>query len=397
MDENIVQTTQPKKKKKTAKIVLIVLSCIFFLAAAIIPVVVFTTKKSGVRTEEMEVGNFLMRHVIDGDNEYYEVVRYIGSKDTAEEYDPDDYLDYVPNDDLYIVKVPADVNGVPVTTILSGAFDASVRGINAEIDIIEIETKETAGGALMGVSTIESDAFYGCTNLVKFEVPETVEKIGSSAFANSGLTTLVVYDASTLSFEDGALSGATQLTALDIKGASNGFVSTDMNIGSDTIERVEISGDNVHVGVGAFNELSRLHTLSVYNYSNLIIDDSNLGDSSQITTLNIYHAEDNLTYEFMSKFSTLSASLTTINIDSGINVLESNALSHFPRLQYVTFEEGSTVDLNVLGNNSFAGQIFYMFDAVENDEVATTATEQSDLYAIAFTNSTGKSTLSNRS
>lgn len=74
--------------------------------------------------------------------------------------------------------IPAQVQGYPVLSIGSAAFENNrlLRGVT----IAE------------GIRSIDTHAFAGCEGLRKVDLPETLTDIGEGAFANSGLTELVI-------------------------------------------------------------------------------------------------------------------------------------------------------------------------------------------------------------
>ena len=79
-----------------------------------------------------------------------------------------------------IVRVPATVEGKPVTTIDEKCFED-----RSEIE--QVILPDT-------VSTIEYRAFYGCSSLREINFPESMRKIGGWAFAHTGLENVVFPD-----------------------------------------------------------------------------------------------------------------------------------------------------------------------------------------------------------
>ena len=79
-----------------------------------------------------------------------------------------------------IVRVPATVEGKPVTTIDEKCFED-----RSEIE--QVILPET-------LSTIEYRAFYGCSSLREINFPESMRKIGGWAFAHTGLENVVFPD-----------------------------------------------------------------------------------------------------------------------------------------------------------------------------------------------------------
>lgn len=120
------------------------------------------------------------------------------------------------------IVIPAEIEGVPVTSIASGSKDnptfvssrsfslfvpASIKRIgsyafaNAAIDELKMEE---------GAEVIGEGAFFGCSNLTEVTVPSTVKVIGSYAFAESkNLTSFLFASGSKLeSMGEKVFSGA---------------------------------------------------------------------------------------------------------------------------------------------------------------------------------------------
>ncbi|MDD5934238.1 MAG: leucine-rich repeat domain-containing protein [Clostridiales bacterium] len=67
------------------------------------------------------------------------------------------------------ITIPAFIDQMPVVSIGSNAFE------NA--DVVSVEISE-------GITTIESQAFYGNTTIKKISIPKSISSIGSNAFGN---------------------------------------------------------------------------------------------------------------------------------------------------------------------------------------------------------------------
>ena len=65
------------------------------------------------------------------------------------------------------------------------------------------------------VTSIESNAFYGCTSLASVNIPDTVTSIGDSAFTRSSLTSITIPDSVT-SIESNAFYGCGSLVSINI-------------------------------------------------------------------------------------------------------------------------------------------------------------------------------------
>ena len=65
------------------------------------------------------------------------------------------------------------------------------------------------------VTSIESNAFYGCASLASVNIPDTVTSIGDSAFTRSSLTSITIPDGVT-SIESNAFNGCGSLVSINI-------------------------------------------------------------------------------------------------------------------------------------------------------------------------------------
>jgi len=93
----------------------------------------------------------------------------------SEENFPFEYI--IRNDEVYIascnkelksVVIPSEINGYPVTTIGSCAFQSCTRLTSVTIP--------------NSVTSIDKSAFYGCVKLVEIIIPDSVTSIGDLAF-----------------------------------------------------------------------------------------------------------------------------------------------------------------------------------------------------------------------
>ena len=341
--------TNKKGMSRRTRLLLIIFSSIFFLAAVIVPIVIFTRGTDKSVTEERNVGDFLMRYVLERDqnnnvvDEYYEIIRYTGSSKN--------------------VVIPATVGNVKVVSVLDGAFSSSSREFNKSIESITV-AKDDRNDSYNLVS-IGNSAFNGCEALSTFTIPDSVETVGAYAFTGSGIQNLVINDASVLKFDKNSLVDANSLTTVTIVGASS-QINRDLNLNSDTIENVDVKAASVNFGGAALTGLTNFHTLSVYNISsdNFTIDASNFEDSN-ITTLNIYFAEEHLTKRFMEKFQAVGSYIEEINLAGGITYLDAGSLSYFTRLKKVAFTDNATVDISVLGAQTYNSQIFQYYHSTD--------------------------------
>ena len=330
--QNVAESQEEKKgMKKRAKIWLIIFSILFALGAVITPIVVFAAQKKD-SYQEVETLEYLLRSRPNED--YYEIVRYLGT-------DTD-------------IVIPAEINGVRVKGILSGAFSAEDRATNANITSINFEVIEDENThELVGIEYIGSEAFEGLVNLTEMTLPETVTSLGSYAFVDSGIEKLTVENAGTLRLQPNALAGASDLTNLVI----NSGELTQGTLGNygegSVIENVEV-GDNVtKIEPDAFDGFSNLSVLCVYNLENLNI--GGIGQNkSNIRVLKVFMANPNLTANFMQLFTLYGDTLEEIYIDEQINIIEAGTFtsSLFSTLNNIYLGNNVFIDLAAIDTNA---------------------------------------------
>ena len=105
------------------------------------------------------------------------------------------------------IVIPAEYRGLPVKEIGTSAFSANHDERNAHLTSISIPNS---------VTKIGSSAFAGCSGLTSVDIPDSVNSIGNSAFAGcSGLTSVDIPDNVT-TIGDLAFNGCSGLTSVDI-------------------------------------------------------------------------------------------------------------------------------------------------------------------------------------
>ena len=102
------------------------------------------------------------------------------------------------------VEIPAQLEGLPVTSIADGAFS-----LNA--NLTEVSVPE-------GVLSIGCEAFNDCIKLTSVELPASLSSIGDSAFYSCGRLTGIELPYGLASIGDGAFYGCESLTSIDIPG-----------------------------------------------------------------------------------------------------------------------------------------------------------------------------------
>ncbi len=170
----------------------------------------------------------------------------IGIKAEEEKMKYGDYLYYekVWNDHVEIVdceqsavdiEIPAEIDGLPVTSIGSCAFYECT-------DLASINIPDS-------VTSIGSSAFYGCTDLASINIPDSVTSIGSSAFDDTALTNnqagIIYIDSWVVDYV------SEQETTIALKDGTKGIASSAFSYGGFT--EASIPESVKFIGSGAFH------------------------------------------------------------------------------------------------------------------------------------------------
>ena len=197
-----------------------------------------------------------------------------------------------------IVIIPAEIEGLPVTTIGASAFRSS-----------SVVTTVTIPDS---VTTIGNDAFSDCSALTTASISNSVTTIGDYAFIRcSGLTTVTVPDSVT-TIGKYAFSSCSALTTVNI-GSGVTAISDGAFYNCPSLTTLKIPNSVTTIGASAFSDCSALTTVSIPN-SVIIIGGSAFQGCSALTTVTI---PDSVTTIGGSAFQDCSG-LTTVNIGSGV-------------------------------------------------------------------------------
>ena len=203
------------------------------------------------------------------------------------------------------IAIPAEIDGVKITSIGDYAFDLC-RGLTS----VTIPNSVTSIGASAfgdcsgltsvtipdGVISIDSGTFYGCSGLTSITIGNSVTSIGASAFSDcSGLTSITIGNSVT-SIGDSAFSGCSGLTSVTIPNSVTPIGNSAFK-GCSGLTSITIPNSVTSIGYSAFSGCSRLTSVTIpdsvtaiggsafYNCSNLTsvtIPDSvtTIGDSA---------------------------------------------------------------------------------------------------------------------
>ncbi|AKB27733.1 Chitin binding protein [Methanosarcina siciliae T4/M] len=210
-----------------------------------------------------------------------------------------------------IVLIPAEIEGLPVTTIGTSAF----RSCSALTTVTIPDS----------VTTIGASAFQGCSALTTVSIPDSVTTIGDYAFMSCSALTTVNIPNSVISIGKYAFSSCSALTTLAI-GSGVTAISDGAFYNCPSVTTVTIGSGVTNIGASAFQGCSALTTMSIPDG---VI---NIGTSA---------------------FRSCSA-LTTVTIPDSVTSIGSSAFCGCSGLTIVTIGGGVTSIGGVTSSSSFA-------------------------------------------
>jgi len=214
-----------------------------------------------------------------------------------------------------VVIISATHEGLPVTTIGSGAFNG--------VGLTSVTIPDS-------VTTISNLAFNGCSRLTSVTIPDSVTTIGDNAFAYcSGLTSVTI-PAGVTSIGNYAFMDCTGLTSVTI-GAGVTTISNNAFLNCDNLKTIIIDTDKV-TNNQTTNWVTRFPADGLS-----ITFKKNIGD-------------------FACFFSAANATkLTSVTIAEGVTSIGLSAFYNCSGLTSVTF--AGTIASASFGNNSFPGDL----------------------------------------
>ena len=226
--------------------------------------------------------------------------------------------------------IPREIKGYSVTSIDNDAF----RGCTSLTSITIPDS----------VTSIDNDAFRGCTSLTSITIPNSVTSIGDGAFrCCSSLTSINIPDGVT-SIGSSAFEGCSSLTSINIP---DGVTS----IGNGTFDHCSsLTSINIpdivkSIGDGAFRCCSSLTSINIPDGVTSIGDDA-FRFCSSLTSINI---PDGVTSIGNDAFSYCN-SLTSINIPDGVTSIGDDAFTACESLTSINIPDGVTS----IGNDAFS-------------------------------------------
>ena len=232
------------------------------------------------------------------------------------------------------VVIPAEIEGLPVTSIGNWAFEAcsSLTGIMIPDGVTSINYGAFYGCSSLtsivfpdSVSSISDWAFYNCTSLTSIMIPDNVSTIGEAAFSNCKGLTSVVMSAGITSIESYAFSGCESLTSISIP-------ATLTSLGDEAFNMCySLTGFVVDEGNSIFSSDSH-GVLFNKDKSKLI--------QAPCTISGFYSIPDSVTS--INNLAFQSAKLVGVTIPASITSIGSGVFNNCKNLNNVSFQEGVT-------------------------------------------------------
>lgn len=209
-----------------------------------------------------------------------------------------------------------------------------------------------------GVTSIGSEAFYGCSNLVSVSLPEGVTSIGDEAFEGCSSLSSINIPESVTSIEQMAFFACTSLTSINIpegitiietavfSGCSFASINIPQSVtiiapqafwGCSSLTSINIPNSVTYIGSEAFSECSSLTSITIPEGITRI-ETQTFFNCSSLTSISIPEGVTSIEPVAFSRCS----SLTAINIPNSVTTIGTEAFSECESLTSVVLGSGIT-------------------------------------------------------
>lgn len=243
------------------------------------------------------------------------------------------------------VVIPAEIDGVPVTSIGYSAF----KNCKSLTEIVIPDS----------VTDIGEYAFFLCTNLTSITLPKGIASIGCYAFDTCLSLTAITIPDSVTSIDYGAFWGCESLTSITIPG---NVTSIDYGTFKDCLSLISIIIPEGVTSIGneAFRNCPSLTSITIPD-SVVSIGEFAFYQCSDLTSINIPDSVTSIGYNAFYGCSSLSLKTNNTDVICDTKLRESNILMiNYPRpkLNYNTTEPGTNKS-NIAKSKSVEADINY--------------------------------------
>lgn len=162
--------------------------------------------------------------------------------------------------DVKSVSVPAEIGGVPVTSIGDYAFSSCY-------DMVSIKLPNS-------ITTIGDHAFFCCFDLTSFTMPDSVTKVGEAAFYGCDSLKSIKLSDNLTELSDQMLGGCDNLKTFNIPSKAT-TIGHHFVTGSQKLCVVTLPENITNIDYGAFSDCKNLNRITITN-SKCTINDSQI-------------------------------------------------------------------------------------------------------------------------
>jgi hypothetical protein len=226
----------------------------------------------------------------------------------------------------------------------NGRIPCSTQGYFT-VSNYEVISQTYCEGAVVipeGVTSIGYRAFYQAAGITALTISNSVTSIGDEAFRNVSLISTVNLPNSITTLGSGAFSGTTALAEINFPDSLTS-IGTNAFAGSG-LRSVSLTGPNVTLGAGSFEQMGQLHTVVIGSGVSTIPDAAfynNFGGSIQNLTLG-----NSITSIGAGAF--LGARITSLVIPDSVTTISGVAFSENVLLKTIEIGQNvSTMDADI--------------------------------------------------
>ncbi len=173
------------------------------------------------------------------------------------------------------VVIPSSYNGTPITTIDKYVINGGVKTTATKSVIIS-----------SGITTLNSQAFRHLQSLESIVIPQSVTKMGTNVFMAAGLTEVTIPDGVT-TIDNEAFSGCTKLKKVNFGEQSQlKSINNKAFVSCTALEEISLPNSLVTLGSAAFQKATALKSINLGNNVQTIGANA-LGGCTALTGLHI--------------------------------------------------------------------------------------------------------------